>query len=76
MNVDRSFTIPPYRFGKPYKLSPWKSKLSSMVSGVASSSTNKTGSMVPQGVSTAMDARIETGVELFAELRLRVGSAL
>ena len=43
----------------------WKSKLSSMVSN------NKT-NMVPQGVSTAMDARLETGVELFAELRLRV----
>ena len=45
----------------------WKSKLSSIVS-------NKTGG-TPQGVSTAMDARLETGVELSAELRLRVGTA-
>ena len=49
---------------KKMNMKAWKSKLSSIVS-------SKSGS-APQGVSTAMDARLETGVELSAELRLRV----
>lgn len=45
------------------KLKALKNKLTTIVSK---------SSHGPQGVSTAMDARLETGVELRAETRLRV----
>ena len=49
-------------------LDSWKSRLS--INNTNSSGNSKTG--VGQGVSTAMDARLEFGVELNAEMRLRV----
>ena len=49
-------------------LGSWKSRLS--INNTNSLGNNKTG--VGQGVSTAMDARLQFGVELNAEMRLRV----
>ncbi len=50
---------------KPSGLKVWKNKL-------GSSSRPKT-NLTPQGVSTAMDARLEHGLGLGAELKLKVG---
>ncbi len=47
-----------------YPYEHFKNRISTLVG-------NKT-NVTPQGVSTAMDARLETGVELSAELRLKV----
>ena len=52
--------------GKKGLLESWKNRLSSY-------SSNPKSSTQGQGVSTAMDARLEFGVELNAEMRLRVG---
>ena len=42
----------------------WKNKIANFASGK--------GPPMPQGVSTAMDARLENGVQLIADLRLKV----
>ena len=45
-----------------------KTKLKSKLASYVASKTNT----LPQGVSTALDARLENGVELTAELKLKV----
>ena len=44
----------------------WKNKLASYVD------LRDKGGVTPQGVSTAMDSRLEASIELAAELRLKV----
>ena len=49
---------------KKHKLESWKNKLASYMASKSS--------VVPQGISTAMDARLEGSLDLAAELRLKV----
>lgn len=49
---------------KKQKFELWKNKLATIVASKAN--------VVPQGISTAMDSRLENSLELTAELRLKV----
>ncbi|CAH1791767.1 unnamed protein product [Owenia fusiformis] len=70
-NLSKQQEPPPlktfYMDDKNPKMDKWRSKLTDLI--VHKSSP-------PQGVSTAMDARLETGLDMRAELRLRVMQSL